>query len=179
MVASIQSIRIKNALVVDTLSNRHSPRAFSSRPERLGKSGGARSIMCRGQNGDRGGVTVGEDVATLDGPFASLNQGIASFYDASTGLWEDMWGDHLHHGYYSTEEGAPRVSNRQAQIDMIENVLSWAGVERVTKMVDVGCGLGGSSRHVVQKYGATQTDSPSAKGITLSPFQALRGNEIS
>lgn len=179
MVASIQSIRIKNALVVDTLSNRHSPRAFSSRPERLGKSGGARSIMCRGQNGDRGGVTVGEDVATLDGPFASLNQGIASFYDASTGLWEDMWGDHLHHGYYSTEEGAPRVSNRQAQIDMIENVLSWAGVERVTKMLDVGCGLGGSSRHVVQKYRATQTDSPSAKGITLSPFQALRGNEIS
>ena len=27
-----------------------------------------------------------------------LAQGIAKFYDASTGLWEDMWGDHLHHG---------------------------------------------------------------------------------
>lgn len=27
-----------------------------------------------------------------------LAEGIAGFYDASTGLWEDMWGDHLHHG---------------------------------------------------------------------------------
>ena len=27
-----------------------------------------------------------------------LNTGIAEFYDESTALWEDMWGDHLHHG---------------------------------------------------------------------------------
>ena len=40
-------------------------------------------------------------------------------------------------------------------------------------MVDVGCGLGGSSRHIAAKFGAT------AEGITLSPYQAQRGNEIS
>lgn len=99
-----------------------------------------------------------------------LNAGIATFYDQSTGLWEDMWGDHLHHGYYGKGD---RPSNRQAQIDMIENVLSWAGVERVDHMVDVGCGLGGSSRHIADKYGCD------ARGITLSPYQAKRGNEIS
>lgn len=27
-----------------------------------------------------------------------LKQGIATFYDESSGLWEDMWGDHMHHG---------------------------------------------------------------------------------
>lgn len=27
-----------------------------------------------------------------------LKQGIASFYDESSGLWEDMWGEHMHHG---------------------------------------------------------------------------------
>lgn len=104
-----------------------------------------------------------------------LNTGIATFYDQSTGLWEDMWGDHLHHGYYGgteTSDGG-RPSNRQAQIDMIENVLSWAGVESVQHMVDVGCGLGGSSRHIAEKYGCD------ARGITLSPYQAKRGNEIS
>ena len=109
-----------------------------------------------------------------------LNSGIATFYDQSTGLWEDMWGDHLHHGYYGggtnasakTSDGGRR-SNRQAQIDMIEEVLSWAGVERVEHMVDVGCGLGGSSRHIAEKYGCD------ARGITLSPYQATRGNEIS
>lgn len=62
----------------------------------------------------------------------TLNEGIASFYDSSTGLWEEMWGDHLHHGYYAPGE-VPQ-SNRQAQIDMIENVLSWSGVEQVDKV---------------------------------------------
>lgn len=118
----------------------------------------------------RGGTTVKAQRSREE-----LNTGIASFYDQSTGLWEDMWGDHLHHGYYSgeIEAGGGRLSNRQAQIDMIENVLSWAGVERVEHMVDVGCGLGGSSRHIAEKYGCD------AKGITLSPYQAQRGNEIS
>ena len=100
-----------------------------------------------------------------------LNEGIAKFYDASTGLWEEMWGDHLHHGYYPPGENPP--SNRQAQVDMVENVLEFAGVTHVENMVDVGCGLGGSSRHLAKKYGCT------AKGITLSPYQAKRGNEIS
>jgi len=101
----------------------------------------------------------------------SLNEGIAQFYDASTGLWENMWGDHLHHGYYPAD--GTTKSNREAQEDMIEEVLTWAGVTEVTKMVDVGCGLGGSSRHLSRKYGC------SAEGITLSPFQVKRGNEIS
>lgn len=27
-----------------------------------------------------------------------LKQGIATFYDESSGLWEEMWGEHMHHG---------------------------------------------------------------------------------
>ena len=38
--------------------------------------------------------------------------------------------------------------------------------------VDVGCGIGGSSRHIVRKYGCK------ARGVTLSPYQANRGNEL-
>ena len=40
-------------------------------------------------------------------------------------------------------------------------------------MVDVGCGLGGSARHIAKKFDC------SAQGITLSPYQAERGNQIS
>lgn len=29
---------------------------------------------------------------------SDLKKGIASFYDESSGLWEDMWGAHMHHG---------------------------------------------------------------------------------
>ena len=42
-----------------------------------------------------------EDIAK---PFIAakdtLNEGIASFYDESSELWEDVWGEHMHHGYY-------------------------------------------------------------------------------
>ncbi len=55
-----------------------------------------------------------------------MNQGIANFYDESSGLWEQMWGEHMHHGYYP--KGGAAKSNQAAQIDMIEEVLSWAGV---------------------------------------------------
>ncbi|KAL4425042.1 hypothetical protein ABPG77_001820 [Micractinium sp. CCAP 211/92] len=99
-----------------------------------------------------------------------LKEGIASFYDESSQLWESMWGEHMHHGYYP-KGGAPK-SNQQAQIDMIEETLKWAGVTGASKMVDVGCGIGGSSRHISRKFGCE------ARGITLSPFQAARANEL-
>lgn len=38
----------------------------------------------------------------------------------------------MHHGYYP-KGGAPK-SNQQAQIDMIEETLKWAGVADVTKV---------------------------------------------
>lgn len=43
-------------------------------------------------------------------------------------------------------------SRRPAQIDMIEETLKWAGVQGVSSMVDVGCGIGGSSRYIISKF---------------------------
>ena len=31
---------------------------------------------------------------------AALKEGIAAFYDESSGIWEDVWGEHMHHGWY-------------------------------------------------------------------------------
>lgn len=39
-------------------------------------------------------------------------------------------------------------------------------------IVDVGCGIGGSSRYLAKKFGATSV------GITLSPVQAQRANAL-
>lgn len=55
---------------------------------------------------------------------------------------------------------------------MIEETLKWAGVSGASSMVDVGCGIGGSSRHISRKFGCKAT------GITLSPVQAARANDL-
>ncbi len=96
-----------------------------------------------------------------------LYQEIKEFYDASSGLWESIWGEHMHHGYYGVD-GTLKLDRRQAQIDLIEELLTWAGDNRPQSILDVGCGIGGSSLYLAQKFDARVT------GITLSPVQANR-----
>jgi tocopherol O-methyltransferase len=36
------------------------------------------------------------------------------------------------------------------QVDMIDESLAFAGVSSAKRAVDVGCGIGGSSRHIVR-----------------------------
>jgi ubiquinone/menaquinone biosynthesis C-methylase UbiE len=121
-----------------------------------------------------------------------LKIGIAGFYDRSSRLWEDVWGEHMHHGYYIPPD---RTDHIQAQIDLIDEVLQWANVTTIAtaptaantaatpfKVVDVGCGIGGSSRHIARKFGgggaAATTQGCTTEGVTLSPYQAQRANEL-
>jgi len=121
---------------------------------------------------------VRDSITSKERSREDLKIGIAGFYDRSSQLWENVWGEHMHHGYYIPND---RTDHVQAQIDLIDEVLKWAGVPEPAddnqdvlpkKCVDVGCGIGGSSRHIATKYGCT------ANGITLSPYQAGRGNEL-
>jgi tocopherol O-methyltransferase len=101
---------------------------------------------------------------------AILYQQIQQFYDASSGLWEEVWGEHMHHGYYGAN-GTIKKDRRQAQIDLIEELLKWTGVQQAENILDVGCGIGGSSLYLAEKFNARAT------GITLSPVQAARATE--
>jgi tocopherol O-methyltransferase len=100
----------------------------------------------------------------------ALYQKIQEFYDASSSLWEQIWGEHMHHGYYGCDGTQPK-ERRQAQIDLIEELLQWSGVKNAENILDVGCGIGGSSLYLAEKFNAHAT------GITLSPVQAQRGRE--
>lgn len=110
---------------------------------------------------------------------AELQKGIAGFYDESSGLWEGIWGEHMHHGFYdsASSSSVSDSDHRVAQIRMIEEALRFAGVpedpvKKPKSVVDVGCGIGGSSRYLARKYGAK------CQGITLSPVQAQRANDL-
>jgi len=100
---------------------------------------------------------------------SNLKSQIQQFYDVSSGLWEQVWGEHMHHGYYGPT-GNERKDRRQAQIDLIEELLNWAGVSQAEQILDVGCGIGGSSLYLAQKFQAR------AMGMTLSPVQASRAS---
>ncbi|MGK7949918.1 MAG: methyltransferase domain-containing protein [Xenococcaceae cyanobacterium] len=102
----------------------------------------------------------------------NLYQQIQEFYDASSGLWEQIWGEHMHHGYYG-KGGNYKIERRQAQIDLIEELLLWADCQDniPTNIIDVGCGIGGSTLYLAEKFGAKAT------GITLSAVQASRATE--
>ncbi|KAK4481069.1 hypothetical protein RD792_011939 [Penstemon davidsonii] len=107
----------------------------------------------------------------------SLQKGIAEFYDESSGIWENIWGDHMHHGFYEPGSDVSLSDHRSAQIRMIEESLRFASLsedseEKPKNIVDVGCGIGGSSRYLAKKYGAK------CQGITLSPVQAQRAQAL-
>lgn len=57
-----------------------------------------------------------------------LRKGIAEFYDESSGLWENIWGEHMHHGFYDPGSVASLPDHRAAQIRMIEQSLRFASV---------------------------------------------------
>ncbi len=99
-----------------------------------------------------------------------LSDQIQSFYDASSGLWEQIWGEHMHHGYYGPT-GTVRKDRRQAQIDLIDECLRWANVTQAAEILDCGCGIGGSALDLATRFNARVT------GITLSPVQAQRATE--
>lgn len=100
---------------------------------------------------------------------------VASSYDEWTedGLLEFYWGEHIHLGHY----GSPPRSKDflKAKADFVHEMASWGGLDRLapgTTLLDVGCGIGGSSRILAKDYGFDVT------GVTISPQQVRRAQQL-
>ncbi len=100
---------------------------------------------------------------------------VANSYDEWTqdGILEFYWGEHLHLGHY----GSPpqRKDFFQAKADFVHEMVKWGGLDKLppkTTVLDVGCGIGGSSRILAKDYGFEVT------GITISPKQVQRATEL-
>ncbi|MEN0006288.1 MAG: methyltransferase domain-containing protein [Bacteroidota bacterium] len=96
---------------------------------------------------------------------ATLNQRIKSFYDQSTPIWLDTWGEHMHHGFYGLD-GSEKKDHVQAQVDLLDTFVEWGHLAKATKVLDAGCGVGGSARYLANRFGAD------VLGVTLSSVQA-------
>ena len=85
---------------------------------------------------------------------------IRAHYELATLFYRLLWGVHIHHGLWEADE-----SPRQAQRQLIEHLVSAAKIHRHARVLDVGCGMGGSSVHLARHLDCDVT------GITLSRIQ--------
>jgi tocopherol O-methyltransferase len=87
-------------------------------------------------------------------------------YDLTTAFYRLLWGQHIHHGLWEPELGvATGESPRAAQIRLVDTLATKASISAGQRVLDVGCGMGGSSIHLARQRGCSVT------GITLSSVQ--------
>ncbi len=99
---------------------------------------------------------------------------LASAYDLSTQdkLLERLWGEHIHLGFYPPNKN---IDFREAKVQFVHELVGWSGLDKLprgSRVLDVGCGIGGSSRILANYYGFNVT------GITISPAQVKRAKEL-
>ncbi len=85
---------------------------------------------------------------------------IRGHYNLSTPFYRLFWGPHIHHGLWEANE-----SPRRAQVQLTERLATLACLPRGGRLLDIGCGMGGSSIHLARTRGCQ------AVGVTISPFQ--------
>lgn len=89
---------------------------------------------------------------------------VAAHYDDLDRYYRELWGEHVHHGLWLGP--ADRASVEVATRGLAEWVIGLARIGEGSRVVDVGCGYGATSRLLAREHGARVT------GLTLSAAQA-------
>lgn len=81
-------------------------------------------------------------------------------YDLITAFYRLLWGPHIHHGLWDGDE-----SPAAAQLKLTDTLADLLAIQSGDRLLDIGCGMGGSSIHLAKARGCHAT------GVTISPVQ--------
>ncbi|KAF7558613.1 hypothetical protein G7046_g5534 [Stylonectria norvegica] len=101
-----------------------------------------------------------------------LKDRIKLHYDLASDYYLNLWGEHIHHGYWPTEESQATETKETAQVNLIQLLLDTSALPKNSVVLDVGCGIGGTSRYLAAHHGCTVT------GITISTKQVEIANRL-
>ncbi len=99
----------------------------------------------------------------------NLKPRIIKHYDTISPHCLNLWGVHIHHGYWQTG----KETKERAQEQLIEKLIRRAGIQKGAHILDVGCGIGGSAIFLQKNLRAKVT------AITISPVQVTIGRKLS
>ncbi len=92
-------------------------------------------------------------------------QSVAAHYDELDFVYREVWGEHVHHGYW--ESGGE--SAEEAVEKLIELVVTKVALKKGDRVCDIGCGYGGTARYLTRHYQAQVTGfSVSEKQLTYA-----------
>jgi tocopherol O-methyltransferase len=84
---------------------------------------------------------------------AQTTQAVAAHYDELDGFYREIWGEHVHHGYWVTcKESVEQAV--EALIDLLAARLNLAPGQEIC---DIGCGYGATAEYLAAHFGAHVT----------------------
>ena len=90
-----------------------------------------------------------------------------------TACWNDSGGIMCTWGITATHQA--QVDFRQAKEAFVHELVRWSGLDQLprgSRVLDVGCGIGGSARILARDYGFD------VLGVSISPAQIRRATEL-
>jgi tocopherol O-methyltransferase len=88
-------------------------------------------------------------------------EAVARHYDELDPFYRDIWGSHVHHGYWRTG----RETSAEAAEGLAELVADRMGLTAGMRVCDIGCGYGETARFFASRYAAA------VEGVTVSERQ--------
>lgn len=88
-------------------------------------------------------------------------ESVGKHYDDLDSHYRQLWGEHVHHGFWETGKETPEVATEK----LIQKIVELSEFSSGDSLCDVGCGYGGTSRWLTNNFQAKTT------GFTVSQAQ--------